>query len=399
MKYRAILVIPFILPVLLIQGATCSARDVGMIKVKLQKALYSPDAPLWGMSNIFFVDTGGRKICYPAEWQDVRIAGILENKKYKPVYCVRFTDSKGSVNYVLDTDSNLDFDNEKILKFKKRGEVSIAGIDLEIQPVGNKIGGNYKMYYEIITSDDGYTYARIGEFREGILKIGEKEYLLIIRPGGRGHPCFDLTAATQCFIDLNGDGEFSIQWSIDENGEIHKPEQIPLSQPFLINGKKFQASEIDAQGKNLVFETTLLEKAASVGFKAPPYEIITFDGKVYRSEDLKGKIVLLEFWAVDCPYSEGIRPWVESIVSKYNPEKFIVLSIMIRPDEKAYKSFLNKYAMKSIIVQANDEIQKIYNPQTGTPVFYVIDEEGIIRFSGIGASVINVIEKLLDGYF
>ena len=39
------------------------------------------------------------------------------------------------------------------------------------------------------------------------------------------------------------------------------------------------------------------EGSVSAGEPAPEFELTTFDGQIYSSEDMKGKVVVLNFWA------------------------------------------------------------------------------------------------------
>lgn len=365
------------------------------IEVVLHKEEMPDEGPYWGMSNIIFSDLGDKKILFFSEWQDIKIAGIMESNDYKPIYCIRYKSLSGETKYILDTDGDMDFRDEKILEFKKYGILSIAEVQVKIQPLLEK---NYLLNYHVIISDDGYTYALINEIRKGTLNIGNKNYSIIIHPGWRGHPRFDTSESTLCLVDFNKDGEFSMRWGQDKSGKITMPEQIALTRPFFLGGKKYEVQSVDLMGTKLVLQRSEVKIATSVGFIAPEFSVYTFDGKSYNLKELLGKVILLEFWSEDCPYSERVRPWVNSIVKNYNRDDFIVLSIMLRPDESAYKTHLKKYSMSSIVVQSNEKLMKMYNPRIATPVFYIIDTEGIIKFNGAGASVIDIIEKILGDF-
>lgn len=369
MKSKTLILTTFILFLVVFPAQPGTAQENDKIEIILHKEILPSESPLWGLSNIFFRNVEKLKVSYPEEWQNVEIAGVLENRDYKPVYCIKHKDTTGDFKYVLDTDADLDFSDEKALHFEKKEKLAFAGAEVKISVIKENGSNTYSMNYQIVTSEEDYIYARINEFRRGNLQIDQKVYPVILRPGGRGHPCFDLTAATQCFIDYNADGDFSQQWSIDENQQILKSEQIPLSMPFMIENNKYQASKIDIFGNRLEFQSSNLEESTSLGFKAPAFEVTTFEGKTYSLDELQGKTILLEFWSPDCPYSERVRPWIDSMVKKNSTHNLIILSVMIRPNEEDVKTFLKDHSIKSIIVQANNRIQDIYNPRIITPVF------------------------------
>ena len=362
------------------------------ISITLEKDIYSPDPPLWGISNIDFQDVGKIQVLYPEEWTDLKIAAVLESKDYLPVSCLRFKDAQGQEQYALDTDADFDFSDETFLKFKTGKNLSIAGADILIQPLDEV--ESYTRYYEIIIGRKGASYARIGEYRKGILRLDNKEYPLILRPVRRNKPVFDLSIGTQCLIDLDHDGDFSLRWRTGPSGKIIAPEQLPLNAPFRINDQTFKAADIDRHGTKLVIESSAVDTAPSIGFKAPAFEAVTFDNKTYSLQDLKGRTILMEFWSPDCRFSTKVRSWVEYIASKYG-DQVTILSVMIRPDEAAYKAYLKDHKMSSIVVQANNDLMETYNPGVITPTFFVIDKTGTIQFKGSGITVIEVVDKLL----
>jgi cytochrome c biogenesis protein CcmG, thiol:disulfide interchange protein DsbE len=389
---KTIIPITLILIPVLFLNALPGYTQEESITITLEKASYPQNEPLWGISNIEFQDAGGIQIICPPEWTDLQIATVLESKDYLPVSCLSLKDIQGEEQYVLDTDADFDFSDEPVLKFQKRKNMSIAGADILIQPLDGT--PSYTRYYEIIIGVKGNSYARIAEYRKGMLRLDKKEYPIILRPIRRNKPAFDLSAGTQCLIDLDRDGDFSLRWRPDRSGNIIAPEQVPLNAPFRIDDQTYQATDVDIHGKKLVIEPVSVKTAPSIGFQAPAFEVTTFDNKTYSLKDFEGQTFLMEFWSPDCRFSEKVRSWVEYIVSKYG-DRLTVLSIMIEPDKTEYEEFLKNHTMSSLAVQANDNLKESYNPGSTTPTFFVIDKNGTIQFKGAGISVIEVVDKLL----
>jgi cytochrome c biogenesis protein CcmG, thiol:disulfide interchange protein DsbE len=363
------------------------------IAVTHEKDIYPKGEPLWGISNIDFQDVGKIQVLCPEEWTDLKIAAVLESKDYLPVSCLRFKDAQDQEQYALDTDADFDFSDESFLEFETRKNMSIAGADILIQPLDEV--DSYTRYYEIIIGRKGAGFARIGEYRKGTLRLDNEEYPLILRAVRRNKPDFDLSAGTQCLIDLNQDGDFSLRWRTAPSGDIIAPEQVPLNAPFRINDQTFQATDIDRHGTKLVIESSAVDTAPSIGFKAPDFEAVTYNNKTYSLQDLKGQVILMEFWSPDCRFSAKVRSWVEYIAGKYG-DRVTILSVMIRPDETAYENYLKDHKMSSIVVQANEDLMETYNPGVITPTFFVIDKSGTIQFKGSGITVIEVVDKILE---
>ena len=74
----------------------------------------------------------------------------------------------------------------------------------------------------------------------------------------------------------------------------------------------------------------------------------------------------------------------------------IVLSVSIKANEEDVRKYVKNTPFSSKVLLANESIQKIYNLQVITPMMYVIDRKGIIKFKGAGASILKIIEKVLE---
>src|SRR5512141_1509181 len=102
-------------------GAARPTMGSDPVTIALEPRLLPNAAPLFGMSNLFFKAPDGVRVRCPAEWQKVQIADIVEGGRFRPVWAVFFTDRAGSVQYVVDSDSDGDVTSEKPLVFHAEG--------------------------------------------------------------------------------------------------------------------------------------------------------------------------------------------------------------------------------------------------------------------------------------
>jgi thiol-disulfide isomerase/thioredoxin len=78
---------------------------------------------------------------------------------------------------------------------------------------------------------------------------------------------------------------------------------------------------------------------------APPFAVTTIDGQRISLDDLKGKVVLLDFWATWCPPCRRALPHVRDIAKKFQDQPLVVLSVSLDTDEQKWKDFITKNEM------------------------------------------------------
>ncbi|PVY43865.1 TlpA family protein disulfide reductase [Pontibacter virosus] len=128
--------------------------------------------------------------------------------------------------------------------------------------------------------------------------------------------------------------------------------------------------------------------ALKVNDKAKEFKVELVDGTFVKMSDLKGKVVMLNFWATWCqPCIMEFYELPEKILQKYDPKDFVFLTISRgEPKEKVQKT-LAKLKEKGIDfnsgIDPNEEIWKLYGEE-GIPLNFIIDRQGVIRHVSIG---------------
>ncbi len=94
-------------------------------------------------------------------------------------------------------------------------------------------------------------------------------------------------------------------------------------------------------------------EAIQVGMPAPDISMKSPDGKNYSLADLKGKVVLLDFWASWCGPCRKANPHVVEIYNKYKEKGFTVFSVSLDGiDSRSKERFPTEEAFKSGIEQS-----------------------------------------------
>ena len=120
-----------------------------------------------------------------------------------------------------------------------------------------------------------------------------------------------------------------------------------------------------------------------IGTPAPDFTVQDSDRKVTLSE-LRGKVVVLNFWATWCPPCVEEMPSLIQMSQKVKDKGVMVLGVSIDVDPDAYHKFLAERKVTFLTVRDGDhKVPDLY----GTfrwPESYVIGRDGIVRRKFIG---------------
>jgi thiol-disulfide isomerase/thioredoxin len=136
-----------------------------------------------------------------------------------------------------------------------------------------------------------------------------------------------------------------------------------------------------------------------------PIEVSAFtvtdvNGRVITSADLRGKVVIVNFWATWCPPCRAEIPDLIALQNKYR-DQLVVLGIS--EDEgpiEAVHAFAAQYQMNYPIVMTTPELRKIFRGVVALPTTFVIDREGRIAKKHVGllnAAVTELETQVLAG--
>jgi peroxiredoxin len=120
-----------------------------------------------------------------------------------------------------------------------------------------------------------------------------------------------------------------------------------------------------------------------VGAKAPDFELKTLAGDTVKLSDLKGKKVMLNFWATWCPPCKAEMPAMEEF-HKEAGDEVVILAVNIDPHLDV-KAFVDENGITfPIPLDAEDKVNETYQVLS-IPTTYFIDTKGNIGNKYIGA--------------
>lgn len=142
--------------------------------------------------------------------------------------------------------------------------------------------------------------------------------------------------------------------------------------------------------------------SVNVGEPIPHFTLTTFDGKTFRTADLKGKVLVINFWASWCKPCEQEAADLETAWRSYQASgEVIFLGVNYVDTEPEARAYLEKFA----ITYPNGpdlgtRISQAFRIR-GVPETYIVDQNGVLQFVQIGpfrslAQIKSVIDPLLQ---
>jgi thiol-disulfide isomerase/thioredoxin len=129
----------------------------------------------------------------------------------------------------------------------------------------------------------------------------------------------------------------------------------------------------------------------------PPLHFVarTLDGEKYSSDSLKGKVVLINFWATWCPYCKKEEKAVESILKDFESKGLIVLAVDMGEPKRKVKKYLEENPRSSKVVLAEDTTLAAICEAKTYPLYVLLDREGNIAGKQHGAAGEQALRRLL----
>ena len=119
---------------------------------------------------------------------------------------------------------------------------------------------------------------------------------------------------------------------------------------------------------------------------APEFSVTTSDGEYIAMDDLRGKVVLLDFWGTWCPPCVASVPSLRSLHKKLEKQpSFVIIGISSDSEAEKWRAFTVENRMVwPQYLDRERKVQRAFEVH-GFPTYILLDHEGIIRFRHTGA--------------
>lgn len=151
-----------------------------------------------------------------------------------------------------------------------------------------------------------------------------------------------------------------------------------------------QAMDKKAEPENVSQEAANMG-GLKVGAKAPDFELKTLAGDTVKLSDLKGKKVMLNFWATWCPPCKAEMPAMEEF-HKEAGDDVVILAVNIDPHLDV-KAFVDENGITfPIPLDEEDKVNETYQVLS-IPTTYFIDTKGNIGNKYVGAMNLDTMKQ------
>lgn len=135
--------------------------------------------------------------------------------------------------------------------------------------------------------------------------------------------------------------------------------------------------------------------APANGAIAPDFTLkrVGAHGKAMSLSSLKGKAVLLNFWATWCEPCKIEMPWLVELQKKYGPQGLQVVGVaMDDAGVKAISAFARKMGVNYPILQGTEAVADLYGGLDGLPTTFFLDRSGKVVDQALGLESESLIE-------
>jgi len=156
------------------------------------------------------------------------------------------------------------------------------------------------------------------------------------------------------------------------------------------------AQRVGVPGK-LLFSTSVVradEKVLKEGQMAPDFTLKDATGAKVRLSELRGKVVLLDFWATWCGGCKVEIPWFIEFENQYQSRGLRVIGVSMDDDGwKLVKPFIEAQKMNYPVVIGNEDLAQKYGGVDSLPETLLIGRDGKVAAVHVGLTDRAIFEK------
>jgi thiol-disulfide isomerase/thioredoxin len=137
--------------------------------------------------------------------------------------------------------------------------------------------------------------------------------------------------------------------------------------------------------------------AGEIGSLLPDFSLKDLQGNKISSDDLRGKVVLIDFWATWCQPCKKEMPGYQKLLDRYGRRGFAVIGFKFdtMADTEDPRAFARRIGVRYPLAVATNNLKRRFGGIEGLPTTMLYDRQGILRQKIIGFEYTDVIESEL----
>jgi thiol-disulfide isomerase/thioredoxin len=128
----------------------------------------------------------------------------------------------------------------------------------------------------------------------------------------------------------------------------------------------------------------------------PPVAFSTLDGRVGSLDNLRGKVVLVNFWATWCPYCRHEMPAMQEFYRDYEKKGFEIIAFSTDDEAGKVRDFLRENGYTFPAAMAGDDQRRAFGDVSQLPTSFIIDRDGKLRYKIHGQVHYGRLEGLVE---
>ena len=137
--------------------------------------------------------------------------------------------------------------------------------------------------------------------------------------------------------------------------------------------------------------------AGAIGSRLPEFSVRNLQGQPLSSADLRGKVVLVDFWATWCQPCKKEMPGYQKLLDRYGSRGFVAIGFKFDTmmDVEDPLQFAKRIGVRYPLAVATDEIKHDFGGIEGLPTTMLYDRTGTLRMKVVGFEYTDNIEAAL----